>query len=243
MFDLKGKVAIVTGASGGLGEGMAKALSNQGANVAILDIKDGESVAKSFKTKSRYYKVDITNEEEVEEAVKKIKKDFGKINILVNNAGIFFPTPIINMNLKDWDKIINVNLKGYAIVSKHVVPLMEKNGKIINTASVSGHHATASSSAYNASKAGVIMLTKTMAQELADRGILVNAICPGVFITPMTQGSIKNGLDSNMKSLIPLKRAGKPEELGGLAVYLASDENSYMTGSIINIDGGWTCHL
>jgi len=241
MFNLKNKVAIITGASGGLGEAMAKALSMHGAMIAILDLKDGTSVAKNLKTKSVYYKIDVTNEEEIKKVVNDVKKEFGSIDILINNAGVYFPTPINETKVEDWDKLLNINLKGYFLMAKHCVPKMKKGGRIINISSIAGHHAFAGSAAYNASKGAVIQLTKTMAIEYAGK-INVNAICPGIFITPMTKGLLKS-MEPIIKNSIPLKRAGKPEEIGGLAVYLSSDECSYMTGSIITIDGGWTCHL
>ncbi len=241
MFDLKNKVAIITGASGGLGEAMAVALSMQGAKIAVLDLRDGSSIAKKLKTKSVYYKLDVTKEEEIKKVVDEIKKEFGSIDILINNAGVYFPTPITETKVEDWDKLININLRGYFLMTKHCAPKMKKGGKIINISSVAGHHAFAGSAAYNASKGAVIQLTKTMATEYAGK-INVNAICPGIFVTPMTQGLLK-GMEPIIKNSVPLKRAGNAKEIGGLAVYLSSDECSYMTGSIITIDGGWTCHL
>jgi len=241
MFDLKNKVAIITGASGGLGEAMAVALSMQGAKIAVLDLRDGSSIAKKLKTKSVYYKLDVTKEEEIKKVVDEIKKEFGSIDILINNAGVYFPTPITETKVEDWDKLININLRGYFLMTKHCAPKMKKGGKIINISSVAGHHAFAGSAAYNASKGAVIQLTKTMATEYAGK-INANAICPGIFVTPMTQGLLK-GMEPIIKNSVPLKRAGNAKEIGGLAVYLSSDECSYMTGSIITIDGGWTCHL
>lgn len=243
MFDLKNKVAVVTGASGGLGEAMAKALSVSGAKVAILDLKDGESVVKKLKTKGKYYHLDVLYEENIKNVINQVKKDFGKIDILVNNSGIFFPTPI-ETPVKDWQKIIDVNLRGYFMVTKYALPSMKKGGKIINIASVAGTHAFAGSSAYNASKGAVIMLTKTFATEFAKKGITANVICPGIFETPMTKDLLKSKeMQQMIKNSVPLARPAKADEIGGLAVYLASDESSYMTGSVITIDGGWTCHL
>lgn len=240
MFNLKNKVAIVTGASGGLGEAMALALAEQGAKVAILDLKNGTRVAKKIKTKSKYYKLDVTNEEEVKQVVNQVKKEFGSIDILINNAGIYFLTPVLSTKAEDWDKMLAVNLKGYFLMSKYCVPHMKKGGRIINVSSIAGHHAFPGSSAYNSSKGAVIQLTKTMAVEFADK-INVNAICPGVFVTPMTKDLLES-MQPIIKNSVPLKRAGQAKEIGGLAVYLASDEASYMTGSIITIDGGWVCH-
>jgi len=244
MFDLKNKVAIVTGAAGGLGEEMALALSKQGAKIAIFDIKNGSRVAKKIKTKSRFYKVDMTDEEKIKQAVSSVKKEFGKIDILINNAGVFFPTPINSTKKEDFEKLMSINVTGYFLMAKHATPKMKKGGRIINVASVAGHHAFANSAAYNASKGAVIQLTRTMANEYSQKGINTNAICPGIFVTPMTKDLVKDkGMQKIINNDISLKRTGKAKELGGLAVYLASDECSYMTGSIINIDGGWTCHL
>jgi dihydroanticapsin dehydrogenase len=243
MFNLKGKVAIVTGASGGLGEVMASALSTQGAKVAIFDIKDGNSVAKKLKTKSKFYKVDMSNEDNIQQAVKSVKKDFGKIDILINNAGVFYPTLIKSTTKESWEKLMSINVTGYFLMAKHCAPIMKKGSRIINTASVAGHHAFANSAAYNSSKGAVIQLTKSMAMEFAGK-INANAICPGVFVTPMTNNLVKDpGMKSMIKNSVLLKRAGRADEIAGLAVYLSSDESSYMTGSIITIDGGWTCHL
>ena len=244
MFDLKNKVAIVTGASSGLGKSMAEALAEQGCKIAILDIKDASSVAKKIKTKSRYYETDVTSEENIKEIIKKVKKDFGSIDILINNAGVYYPTPIKDTSADDWDKLISVNLRGYFLMIKNTVPLMKKKGKIINVASVAGHHAFASSAAYNSSKGAVIQLTKTCALEFQDKQITANAICPGMFETNMTKDLLKSkDIRSLIESSVPLSRPGKAKELGPLAVYLASDESNYMNGSIITIDGGWTCHL
>lgn len=241
MFSLKNKVAIVTGASGGIGEAIANDFSKQGAKVAILDLKDGSNVAKKLKTKSKYYKLDVSSEEEIKSVINQVKKEFGPIDILVNNAGIFYPTPINSTKSEDWDKILNINLRGYFLMAKHCTPNMKKGGKIINIASVAGHHAFAGSAAYNASKGAVIQLTKTMAVEYAGK-INANAICPGIIVTGMTKDLLKS-MEPLIKNSVPLKRAGRADEIGGLAVYLASDECSYTTGSIINVDGGWTSHL
>lgn len=241
MFNLKNKVAIITGAAGGLGEAMATALSAQGAKIAILDFKDGTKVAQKIKTKSKFYKIDVSSEEEIKKTIHQIKKDFGSIDILINNAGISYSSPIEKMKIEDWDKVIDINLRGYFLMIKHCTPHMKIGSKIINVASVAGHHASPTSSAYCASKGGVIQLTKTAALEYAGK-INVNAICPGLFLTNMTKDLMKS-MEPTIKNSIPLKRVGKSTEIGALAVYLASNESSYMTGSSITIDGGWTCHL
>jgi NAD(P)-dependent dehydrogenase (short-subunit alcohol dehydrogenase family) len=243
-FNLKGKTAIITGASGGLGESMAIALSKHGCKIAIFDIKNGQKVVKKIKTKSKFYKVDVNSEKSIKQQVKKVKKEFNSIDILINNAGVFYPTPVEKTTKEQWDKLMNINLRGYFLMTKYTVPFMKKGGRIINISSVAGHHAFANSAAYNSSKGAIIQLTKTLALDLAKKGINVNAICPGIFVTPMTKDLLKSKqMKQTMKNSVPKARAGKAEELGGLIVYLASDASEYMTGSIISIDGGWTCHL
>ncbi len=246
MFELKNKVALITGASGGLGEQMALALSKQGAKIAILDIKEkeGKKVTKKIKTNAHFYKTDILDEEDIKSSINSVKKDFGKIDILVNNAGVFYQSQIKSTSKEDWEKLISVNVTGYFLVTKNCIPLMKKGGKIINISSVAGHHAFANSTAYNVSKGAVIQMTKSMAIEYSQKGINVNAICPGMFTTSMTQNLLRNKEVKKMiESSVLLKRAGKTQEIAGLIIYLSSDECSYMTGSIITIDGGWTCHL
>ena len=246
MFDLKNKVAIITGASGGLGEAMALALSNQGAEIAIMDIKEkeGREVAEKIKTKAKFYQTDMSEEESIKKALDLIKEEFGKVDILINNAGVFYPTIIELTSKEDWEKLMSINVTGYFLMAKYCIPMMNDGSKIINISSVAGHHAFANSVAYNSSKGAVIQLTKSMAMEYAPKKINVNAICPGLFVTPMTQNLVEDeGMKKVVENSILLKRTGKAEEISGLAVYLSSDECSYMTGSIITIDGGWTCHL
>ena len=246
VFGLKGKVAVITGASGGLGKSMAFALSGQGAKIAIFDLKEreGKVVSKSLKTESAFYRVDVSDEKSIKEAVRRVRKDFGKIDILINNAGVFYPTPIDSATKESWERLLSINVTGYFLMAKYCSPLMKKGSRIINVSSVAGHHAFANSAAYNSSKGAVIQLTKSMAFEYAKRGINVNAICPGIFVTPMTKGLVRDdSVKAIIKNSVLLKRAGKSDEIGGLAVYLSSGECSYMTGSVITIDGGWTCHL
>ncbi len=243
MFDLNGKVAIVTGASGGIGRSMAIGLSEQGADVAIFDVKDGSDVASEIETKSEFYQVDVTNEESVEDAVSSVVDEFGKIDILINNAGVHFSKPMVDTDLSEWKNLMEINVDGYFIVSKKVYPNMNEDSRIINIASIAGHHAFFNSAAYNSSKGAVIQLTKSMAMEFADKAN-VNVVCPGVFVTPMTEDMVKTDeMMALIESSVIKKRTADADEIKGLAVYLASDECSYMTGSVITIDGGWTCHL
>jgi NAD(P)-dependent dehydrogenase (short-subunit alcohol dehydrogenase family) len=249
LFDLKGKVAVVTGASRGLGRAMALGLAQAGANVVITDVLDTKKAVKEIEalgSRSLGLKVDITNKGQIDEMVKKTVAKFKKIDIFINNAGIYFATPMPDMKEEDWDKIINVNLRGSTMCARAVGKQMirQKSGNIINIASVAGIMAFAQSAAYNESKAALIMLTKTLAAEWAPYNIRVNAICPGVFVTDMTKGLLKDkGFQTMIKTSVPLARHGTPDELAGAAVYLASDASSYTTGHALVVDGGWTVHL
>ncbi len=247
MFDLTGKVAIVTGASRGLGQAMAEALARQGATVALFDVLDGTEVARQLRengTNARYYEVDVTDEKAVETAVGQVEKHLGQISILINNAGIYYETPVTETTREQWERLLLVNLEGCFLMAKHTAPRMNPGSRIINIASVAGHHAFADAAAYNASKGGVIQLSRTMGLEFAPRGINVNCICPGYFATAMTEAARQQDSFRQMvEAVVPLGRVGRPEELAGLVVYLASDESSYMTGAVIDIDGGWSCHL
>jgi meso-butanediol dehydrogenase / (S,S)-butanediol dehydrogenase / diacetyl reductase len=245
MFELHNKVAVVSGASGGLGEAMAHALVKQGAFVAILDVKDeGHQVEQALNGRGKYYRCDMLDEQQIKDCINHIGQTHGKIDILINNAGVYFPTPIDSTTKETFEKMMGINVTGYFLVTKYAIPFMKEGGRIVNVASVAGHHAFGSSTAYNASKGAVIQLTRSMALEYASKGINANCICPGSFITPMTNGMQQNNAFQEMlKNSVPLQRTGQPSEIGPLAVYLSSDECSYMTGSIINIDGGWTCHL
>ncbi len=249
LFDLTGKVAVVTGASRGLGRAMAIGLANAGADVVITDVLDTtEAVAEIKKSgrKSIGLKLDITDSKSIDSMIESVLKEFKKIDIFINNAGIYFATPMPDMKESDWDKIINVNMRGTTMCARAVGKQMikQKSGNIINTASVAGIMAFAQSVAYNCSKAALIMLTKTLAAEWAPYNIRVNAICPGVFATDMTKDFINDkGFQQSIKAGTPLGRPGQPDELAGAAIYLASNASSYTTGHALVVDGGWTVHL
>ncbi len=250
-FNLKNKVAIVTGGCRGLGKAMAIGLAKHGANIVISDLLYDEA-CKTVKeiqklgVKAIAVKTDVSSKESIDNLVKEAVKKFKKVDILINNAGIFRPTPLETMKKEDWDKIMNINLNGYLLCAQAVFPQMkkQKKGVIINISSIAGINAFANSAAYNCSKAAINLLTKTIATDWAKYGIRCNAICPGVIVTAMTKDLLKDkGFQSMIKAEVPLKRPGKADELAGLAVYLVSDASSYVTGSIITIDGGWTAHL
>ena len=249
LFDLTGKVAIVTGASRGLGRGMAVGLARAGSNVVVTDILDTKETVDEVKKLGREavgIKVDVTRKSDVEAMVKQALEKFGRVDILVNNAGIFRMEPTEEVKEEDWDKVLAVNLKGQFLcaqeVGKHMIK--QKSGKIINIASVAGKFAFAESAAYNVSKAGVILLTKTLATDWGKHNVNVNAICPGAFHTPMTEDLLKDENFINLiKMRVPLGRAGEPEDLVGTVTYLASKASDYMTGHALVIDGGWTAGL
>ncbi|MBU0578283.1 glucose 1-dehydrogenase [Patescibacteria group bacterium] len=249
LFNLSGKVAVVTGASRGLGRAMALGLAQAGADVVITDVLDTKKTVKEIEklgVRSMGVRVDVTKKIQIQNLIKKAVSKFKKIDIFINNAGVYFPTPMKGLPDKKWDKILDVNLRGSMMCARAVGEQMikQRSGNIINIASVAGISAFASSSAYNCSKAALIMLTKTLAAEWASYNIRVNAICPGIFVTDMTKGLIKDkGFQQMIKAGVPLGRYAIPDELAGSAVYLASDASSYTTGHALVVDGGWTVHL
>ena len=249
LFDLSGKIAIVTGASRGLGKAMALGLAQAGATVVvtdILDTKEAVTEIKKIQDKSIGLQVDVTDKISVDEMVKKVKDTFGRIDILVNNAGVLRSGNAEELDFADWEKVLNVNLTGEFLCAQAVGKQMiaQKSGKIINISSVAGLFGSVSSAAYCASKAGVITLTKTLAAEWGKHGITVNSICPGVFATDMTDSYLKDeGFNTMINNDVPLKRYAKPEELIGTVVYLASAASDYVTGHALVIDGGWTAAL
>ena len=250
MNNLKGKVAIVTGARRGMGRTHALALAKAGAKVAVADIsleecqRVVEEIAKQG-GEAMAIKCDVSKKKEVDEMVKKIVKEFGKIDILVNNAGIAQFVPFLEMTEEEWDRTLDINLKGYFLCAQACVKEMvkQKSGVIVNIASVAmGQQGVGMSNIvhYCASKGGIAGMTEALAVELAPYNIRVNAISPGMIETPMIS-SIKQ--DSKtveaMLAKIPMRRVGKPEEVSNLVLFLASEVSSYMTGSTVIIDGGW----
>lgn len=247
LFDLTGKVAIVTGAARGIGQSIAVELARAGADVVVSDIILGDetvSQIKKLKRKAIYVKTDVSKKKEVENLINETIKNFKKIDILVNNAGIFRPGATETLSEEDWNKTIDINLKGYFLCSQAALKYMRKGSSIINISSVAGICGYAQAAAYCASKGGIRLLTKSLAAEFGIRGIRVNSIHPGVIETAMTSDLLKDKkTKEGMLIKIPLKRTGKPIDIAGPAVFLASDASSYMTGSEIVADGGWICAL
>lgn len=242
---LKDKVAIVTGGTRGIGRAIALKLADQGANI-VINYRNSDKEAEELKAilegkgvKVLTVKCDISNFEDSKNLMDKCKEVFGKIDILVNNAGITKDTLIMRMKEEDFDNVIDVNLKGTFNCAKHASAIMLKQrfGKIINMTSVVGIAGNAGQVNYSASKAGVIGLTKSLAKELGSRGITVNAVAPGFINTDMT-ASLSEKVKEEASKNIPLKRLGDPEDVANLVGFLASDAANYITGQVINVDGG-----
>ena len=241
---LKGKVALVTGAAQGIGKAIALLLARNGADIVVSDInlEKAEETAKEIRAigpKAMAVKVDVANLSDVEQMVTGILEKLAKIDILVNNAGITRDKLILRMTEEDWDAVLGVNLKGTFNCTKAVLRHMAKqrSGKIVNIASVVGEMGNAGQANYSASKAGVIGLTKTIAREYAQRGINVNAIAPGYIETPMTE-ALPEKAKEELRKLIPMERLGKPEDIAEAVLFLVSEESSYITGHVLNVNGG-----
>ena len=248
MFNLSGKVALVTGASKGLGREIALTLGRAGANVALFSrskagLQETESLLRDEGLRSMFLCGDVSNSTDVEEVVKRTVAEFGQIDILINNAAVNVRHPLEEFNDEDWFKIINTNLTGSFFCIRAVTPYMKKQqwGRIINLGSMLGLIALPQRAAYCSSKAGLHALTKVSALELASFNITVNAIAAGPHLTEINQVVIDDPVANQyFIDRIPVGRWGQPQDLGALVLYLASEESAFMTGSIISYDGGWT---
>ena len=240
------KVALITGGSRGIGEKIAERFAQAGYNLIINYVSNIENVEElEAKIKGNanieilFIQSDVTSFESCENMVNEAIKKFGHIDVLVNNAGITKDTLLMRMKEEDFDTVINVNLKGTFNVTKACIPYMmkKKSGKIVNISSVVGISGNSGQANYAASKAGIIGFTKSVAKELASRNILANCVAPGYIATDMTNG-LSDAVKESINNQIPLKRVGMPEEVAKAVYFLAGEENSYITGQVLNVDGG-----
>jgi NAD(P)-dependent dehydrogenase (short-subunit alcohol dehydrogenase family) len=244
-FDLTGRVAVVTGASKGLGRAIAGALAEAGADVALVSrtLSDLEVVAESIRAGGRRAipaAADVTDEDDVRRIVQEAVDHFGQIDILVNNAGIEGQGAVVDMDADHWDRVMQVNLRGPMLCTKHVGPHMiaRQRGKVINVASVMATRAARYMSPYLASKAALVQLTRGTALEWIHHNVQVNALCPGYFLTPMNEEFFASEAGQKFVRKLPIKRLGDVKEIGGAAVFLASDASNYITGTTLYVDGG-----
>lgn len=242
---LEGQTALITGAARGIGKAIALKFASEGANIAFTDLKIDENgkatenEISALGVKCKGYASNAANFEETANVVAEVHKDFGSIDILVNNAGITKDGLMLRMTEQQWDAVIAVNLKSAFNFIHACVPIMmrQRHGSIINMASVVGVHGNAGQSNYAASKAGLIALAKSIAQEMGSRGIRANAIAPGFIDTAMTE-ALPEDVRKQWISAIPLRRGGKVEDIANVATFLASDMSSYVSGQVIQVDGG-----
>ncbi len=242
---LEGKTALVTGAARGIGKAIALKFASEGANIAFTDLTIDEvglateREISSLGVKCKGYASNAANFEETHNLVDEVLKDFGRIDVLINNAGITKDGLIMRMTEQQWDAVINVNLKSAFNFIHAVTPIMmrQKSGSIVNMSSVVGVSGNAGQANYSASKAGMIGLAKSTAKELGSRGIRANAIAPGFIITDMT-GQLSEEVRKEWAKQIPLRRGGTPDDVANAALFLASDLSSYISGQVINVCGG-----
>ena len=246
MEKLKGKVAIITGAAQGMGESVAKLFAQEGAKVVVNDVieEKAKKIAEEIRSKggeALAIKADVTDSKEISRMVEETVKKFGTIHILINNAGILRSTKTEEISEKEWDLVINVNLKGTFFCSKAVLPVMKKNryGRIVNFSSSAGRSvSTLGGVHYTAAKAGVLGFTRQLAKEVASFGINVNSVCPGLIDTEMVRSNCSPEKLRDYERSFPIPRLGKPEEVADLVLFLVSNESSYITGASLDINGG-----
>ncbi|MFH0801194.1 MAG: 3-oxoacyl-[acyl-carrier-protein] reductase [bacterium] len=243
-MELKDKVALVTGAARGIGRAIALELARSGASVAVVDIDEQAAAAvsgelASLGVRANAYRCDVSDLAAVEKMVEEVLRDFGRIDILVNNAGITRDTLLLRMKEEEWDLVLRVNLKSAfnctKAVSRHM--LKQRSGRIVNISSVVGLMGNAGQANYAASKAGLIGFTKSVAKELASRGITVNAVAPGFIKTEMTD-SLSDEAKTRLANQIPLGSLGMPEDVAAVVTFLASEKARYLTGQVVHVDGG-----
>jgi 2-hydroxycyclohexanecarboxyl-CoA dehydrogenase len=246
MFDLSGKVALVTGAAQGIGRGIAAALAAQRAAVVLADVQQeaAEAAAAAIGGGAWATPVDVTDRAQVFACVERVRARHGRIDILVNNAGWDKVAPFLQSDEADWDRVIRINLYGPLYFLKAVLPVMvaQGGGRVVNIASDAGRVGSSGEAVYSATKGGLIALSKTLAREMARYGITVNAVCPGPADTPLFAAvrAENPGLSDALARAIPLRRLARPEDVAAAVAYLASDEAAYVTGQTLSVSGGLT---
>ncbi len=250
LISLDGQVAIVTGAASGIGLATAKLLAEMGVTIGLIDINESDGIDATEQIKesggnAKFFLCDVTSDSECKKTVETIHKEFGKIDILFNNAGVIRRKNVLDLEEKDWDLIVDVNLKAIYLLSRHVIPIMikGKGGSIINNGSGWGIKGGSNAVAYCAAKGGVVNMTRAMAIDHGKHGIRVNCVCPGDVDTPLLRGEAKQlGVDEEtfMKEAAerPLNRVGDPQDIAYAVLYLASNLSSWVTGTTIIVDGG-----
>lgn len=259
---LDGKSILITGAGGGLGSAQARLMAKEGAAVMLANLPEDPIIAEGKPPsglwdnarnlaseirdgggKAEVVALDVTQEDQWNAAVEKTEQDFGKLDVLVNNAGIYYHAGLLDHTIDKFHQIVNVNQLGVLLGMKAAVPAMKRagGGSIINFASIYGISGAGVSTAYQSTKGAVRLMTKSAALEFVGENIRINSICPGMFDTNLFESSVPKEAWEPLVDLVPMKRFGKPDEIGYGAVFLASDESSFMTGSDLVIDGGYTC--
>ena len=234
------KVVLITGASGGIGRAIAKKFASLGAKIALNDIVQSEENLKKLaeELRGKYFLADVSKLEEVERMTEEIKKEFGRLDVLVNNAGITQDRTLAKMAKEEWQRVIDIDLTGVFNCTKAALPLIIANqGKIISISSLVGQRGNFGQTNYAAAKAGIIGFTKALTKEVGRFGVTVNAVAPGFIETRLTE-NLPSEVIETVKKFTPLGRFGKPEEVASLVVFLASEEANFITGAVINIDGG-----
>jgi 3-oxoacyl-[acyl-carrier protein] reductase len=242
---MKGKVALITGAARGIGKAIALTLARRGADIVVADINLADSevtaaeIGRETGVRTLAIKLDVSNSSDVASGFAKIIESLGRIDILINNAGITRDALIMRMRDEDWDAVISVNLKSVFLCTREAVKIMAKQryGRIVNIASIVAFMGNPGQANYSASKAGIVGLTKTTAKEYAKRGITANAVAPGFIMTAMTE-ALPEKVREDMKNSIPMDRLGTVDDVANAAAFLASDEASYITGNVIHVNGG-----
>jgi NAD(P)-dependent dehydrogenase (short-subunit alcohol dehydrogenase family) len=248
----QGQVVAITGAAAGIGEAAARAFAHEGASVVLVDrdAQDGARIVQDLQQaglSSLLVVTDISKEDDIRAMIERVVAEWGRLDVLVNNAGIYVQGDVVQTAPEDWDRIIGVNLTGAYLCTHYAVPLMIKGGGgvIVNVASEAGLVGIKGQVAYNVSKAGMIALTRSCAVDLAEHGVRVNCVCPGTTDTPLVRAAVNRTPDPvaarrRLESIRPLNRLGTPEEIASAILYLSSREAGYATGAILSIDGGYT---